>query len=143
MMAGVAWMAPFAAIAVQPAVVAIRRLFRRGSASRPERPRNGQPLVWIVWVLLGTFLLSFGFLLVYYWAAMRFAEEFLPALVLLGSLGFWQGYANLRQESSRRLLYSGVAVLLAVFSIVISVLLGISANAARLWMLNHFAWLAR
>ncbi|HEY5912318.1 MAG TPA: hypothetical protein VJA21_17080, partial [Verrucomicrobiae bacterium] len=143
MIAGVAWMAPFAVFAVQPAVVAIRRLFRRGSASRPERPGNGQPPAWIVWVFLGTFLLSFGFLLVYYWAAMRFTEEFLPALVLLGILGFWQGYAILRQESGRRMLYSGVTIFLAVFSIVISVLLGISANAARLWLLNHFALLAR
>jgi hypothetical protein len=82
-------------------------------------------LSWITISLLGSFALPFISLLAFFWAAMRYAEDFMPALILLSILGFWQGYQSLERRDDGKM-YAAVGVILAGISIVSAVLLALS-----------------
>ncbi len=114
--------APFILLAPIPL---ISLLFPKGRARMNAAQR------WAAATLGGAALASFGFLLVFFWAAMRYAEDFMPALVLLSALGFWQGYSLLSKKKIARRLYALAGVALILISIAVSWLLGLAVNEAR------------
>jgi hypothetical protein len=57
---------------------------------------------------------------------MRYAEDFMPALTLLGIVGFWQGYQVLSRSSNKGKMYIVLGLILAGLSILTGTLLALS-----------------
>jgi hypothetical protein len=115
--------APFVVFAVIPLPEVLR--------SRSV-PGDGPGLLnWVVRTLGGGSLVSFGVLLLFFWAAMRYAFDFMPSLILLSVIGFWWGYSLLSSRPIVRRIYVVLGVCLAGLSILVSSLLAISVNDAR------------
>lgn len=122
---GVLWAAPFTIFAIVPVVQLLQRLFK-GNKSTPGQNSQTFPFHWITISLLGSFLLSFGCLLVFFWAAMRYQEDFMPTLTLLSIIGFWQGYQGLSQNSLKGKMYTILGLVVAGLSILIGTFLALS-----------------
>lgn len=83
---------------------------------------------WIIICLTGCWLAAFGVLQFFFWAAMRYMQDFMPALMMLSLIGFWQGYKLLAPRPAARKLYAVFGIVLAIASIIISTLLAISGH---------------
>jgi drug/metabolite transporter superfamily protein YnfA len=88
-------------------------------------------LNWIMLTLSGACLAIFGFLLSFFWAATRYLEDGMPAMIMLSVIGFWQGYQSLRNKPIGTRFYTAIGVVLIAVSILISTLVAISVNDAR------------
>jgi hypothetical protein len=62
----------------------------------------------------------------FFWAAMRYAEDFMPTLTLLSIVGFWQGYQATPESSNKGKMYTTVGLILAGLSIITGTLLALS-----------------
>lgn len=115
---------PFTLFAIGPMMRLLQARDNK-EAHNPGMASESVSLAWITVSLLGSFLLPFVSLLIFFWAAMRYAEDFMPALTLLSIIGFWQAY----QSSARRnkgKIYATLGALLAGVSIISAVLLALS-----------------
>ncbi len=91
-------------------------------------PNTSAQRSWLVTALTGSALISLAIILSYYFVALRFAEDFMPATLLIAIIWFGQGYdlfAGNRILSKSYLLF---ATLLVVFSVIASVLIAIPIN---------------
>ncbi len=140
--AGVLFLLPFAVFAAG-VIPAIAHLLRPRSPSDQGSPRSPSAVAWASLVLGGTFAASFAVLQVYFWAAMRYVDEFMPALILVSSLGFWQLRQRLAQRARWLRIVDGAAIVLAAASILVSILLGLSVNAGTLMFASRLSSLAR
>jgi len=122
---------PFLVFAILPAARYVKELFGKHRAQKFSENSNTASLRWIITSLLGSFALPFISLLVFFWAAMRYAEDFIPALTLLSIIGFWQGYQATLQNSSKGKMYTAVGLLLAGLSILVGALLALSIYSTR------------
>lgn len=122
---GILWAAPFTIFAVVPAARLLKQLFKKNKANASEDPQTFS-LHWITLSLTGSFLLSFGCLLIFFWAAMRYAEDFMPTLTLLSIIGFWHGHQILSQNSNKGKMYTILGLILAGLSILIGTFLALS-----------------
>ncbi|HSL28718.1 MAG TPA: hypothetical protein VK900_05910 [Anaerolineales bacterium] len=113
---------PFLIFALLPVTLFAKQL--RGST--PTERGTALSFGWIMTSLLGSFLLPFLSLLAFFWAAMRYAEDFMPALLLLSIVGFWQGYEYLSRVPGRGKIYATLGVTLAIVSVLSAVLLALS-----------------
>jgi hypothetical protein len=104
------------------------RVFRPGSAERW--------LAWLCAALAGIFLLAFGLLLGFFWTGMRYLQDFMPALMALAVIGFWQGYAQRLRLGAPTRVYSAAALILAAISLIAPSLLAISGNIIRFQLSN-------
>lgn len=121
---GVLWAAPFTILASVPIIRLLKQLFKKNRAD-PGDDLMAFSLHWITLGLAGSFLLSFGCLLFFFWAALRYAEDFMPMLTLLSILGCWQGYQSLR-DSKKGKVFVSLGTALAGISIVAGILLALS-----------------
>ncbi len=121
---GVLWAAPFIVFAIIPAVQLSKHFFRKNKID-PSEEFQMFSLHWITLSLTGSFLLSFGCLLVFFWAAMRYAEDFMPMLTLLSIIGFWHGY-QLLQDPPKGKVFAILGTALAGISIFVGMLLALS-----------------
>jgi hypothetical protein len=128
---GLVWTLPFAAFAAIPLRGALKRLRNRRLAENEPGAAEGRALAWITLTLWGSFLVAFGVLLNFFWATMRYLEDVVPALAILAVIGFWQGTLGTMRRQGLKRLYASAGVALAVLSIVISTLIGLSVNEAR------------
>jgi hypothetical protein len=123
---GVLYAAPFTVFAVIPIIKLLKRLFNKNQ----ERLLNADPNMavfnWITTSLIGSFLFPFICLLMFFWAAMRYAEDFMPTLTLLSIVGFWQGYQATPESSNKGKMYTTVGLILAGLSIITGTLLALS-----------------
>ncbi len=118
-----------------PFVIFFTALFFKRQSEAP----NAQRLFnWIIATLAGSALAAFSFLLIFFWAAMRYMADFMPSLMLLSVIGFWHGYSLLLQKPLALKLYTALAVTLASVSIVVSLLLALSVNDARFLVIRFF-----
>lgn len=129
---------PFVVFALIPSARLFQNLFRKRHAQFSANESDHRLLNWITVSLSGAFLAAFGVLMVFFWAAMRYIEDFMPSLIVLSAIGFWQGYQALPRNSSGHRAYVVFGTILAVASISISLLLAISVNDAR-FLLFHLA----
>lgn len=136
---GVLWLIPFAIFAFVPLVSLTTSVSRHGGATPPEVPEKQQFLNWLTLSLVGSILANLLFLFLYFWAAMRFSEEFVPLMMLLSAVGFWQGYEALARYTAWRRIYTALAIALAVVSISVSLLVGLASNDGRLVLISLFA----
>ena len=99
--------------------------------SKMEDGDHGSSLGWAIIALSATFLFAFGFLLLYFWGAMRFMFDFFPSLILLSVIGFWQAYQSRTEKPTERKLLVYLGITLAGWSILVCTLLAISINDLR------------
>ena len=95
---------------------------------------------WLVISLFGPFLFGFAPIVMYFFVETRFLADFMPSLVLLSVIGFWQGYNFLSRKPALHKLYAPVGMILMVTSIVVGVLLAFSAHAAQFQEFNPILW---
>jgi len=114
-------------------------LLRTGKYMDQQGRQN--TLYWIVLMLGGSFMAAFLFLMFFFWSAMRYFEDFMPSLLALSVVGFWQGYAALAPESAARKRFAVLGAALAGVSMFISILLAISINDARFEIVRLFSLL--
>ena len=122
---------PFLVFASLPAARYVKELFRKYRAQNFSENPNTVSFHWITISLLGSFALPCISLLGFFWAAMRYVEDFMPSLTLLSIVGFWQGYQAFSQDSNKGKMYTAVGLILAGLSIVIGVLLALSIFSTR------------
>jgi len=125
---GILYVFPFALFAATIARVSRARLSATRSKQNNAVEDKQAYLNWIALSLGGAALITLGLVLVFFWAAVRFQEDFLPPLTTLAILGFWRGYESLEQRPVARRIYAILGVILAVASIVVGTLLAISTN---------------
>jgi hypothetical protein len=103
--------------------------------SMPFGQQNGL-FTWIAFTLIGAVVFASGPILLYMTSSMRYLADVIPLLVLLSTFGFWQGVQSLIKYPGFRRLFVTLAVLLAVFSVAISLLLAVTGYEARFEHLN-------
>lgn len=123
---GFLWAAPFTVFAVLPAIGLLKQVFRKNQENLSSQDPRIASFNWITSSLIGAFLFSFVCLLMFFWVAMRYAEDFIPSLTLLSILGFWQGYQSAYQKPNKGKMYTTVGLILAGLSMVIGTLLALS-----------------
>ena len=131
MLTGILWSAPFVIFALVP-LAGVGRFAVIRQQPTPGTPVEEQRLLsWIQWTLGLSCLVALGLVLSYFWAAMRFLENFTPSLILLSAIGFWQGYQQLVRKRFWQRSYAALGVILSIVSIVISILGTISVLMLR------------
>jgi len=136
--AGLLLSSPFLALALVP-IQTLLAGHRGGNSAReavPER-QPGADLDWIAACLAGSSVLSFAFLLMYFYPTMRQLEDVVPCLALLAVLGFWQGCSRLEAQALARSIYVTCAIALAVITITGSSLLAVTSYDNRFLHLNR------
>ncbi len=119
--------APFSILAIF-SIIKAGSLFSRTFNKKSIKSTGTEDglLLWILVSLIGITLLSFSILLLYFNVTMRFFAEFMPGLVILSAVGFWQGSIWLQKNAFVQKLYIIFSLLLVVSSILISLLLAIT-----------------
>jgi hypothetical protein len=135
---GLLYAAPYLLLAIIPGA----RLFAAPSQKdlkkgAPETSSDGQLLAWLCIGLFGAVVISFSALLLFFYSTMRYLEEVVPALVILASIGLWQGYAFVLRKRRSRAMYSVVVAVLAAYSMIVGTLLAVTGPAGRFTELNH------
>lgn len=128
---GLAWQAPFLLFALIPAAQIVLMVSRRQARGLIRIQEDANVPAWVSLTLLGSSLIAFCFLLLYFWSAMRFFVDFLPGLMLVSIIGFWQGYRALQGRANWQRIYETVGLALAGASVAVSLLAAISTNDAR------------
>ena len=95
---------------------------------------------WLTISLAGSFAFGFAPLVMFFWLAPRYAADFIPSLILLSIVGFWQGYRFAMDKPSLRKLYVAVGMILMAISVIISILLVLSEHAAQFQQFNPALW---
>ena len=90
--------------------------------------------------LLGSFLFGFAPFVSFFWVASHYQTDFVPSLVVLSVIGFWQGYSFLAHKPIIRKLYVAAGNILMVASIIISILLVLSAHADKFQKFTPILW---
>jgi hypothetical protein len=125
---GLLFIAPFTVFVIVPIITLLMKAKRNTSSKWLERDNVNDLLDWIVTSLLGAYAFAFCFLLIFFWAAMRYLGDFMPALTIASLLGFWQGHKLLAQRPIHQRIYSSLGVILAITSLVMNILLSISVQ---------------
>ena len=90
--------------------------------------------------LAGSFLFGFAPLVMFFWVDARYTADFMPSLILLSIVGFWQGYRFMTDKPSLRKLYVAAGMVLMVISVIMSILLALAENAAQFQQFNPALW---
>ncbi len=135
--AGLMFVAPFVLFSIVPVIKTISWASMK-YAGKPSAEESSQDrlLLWLSACLIGSSILSFATLLVYFYVAMRLLADFVPSLVLLSALGVLEGYHYLHEGSRGPHLYASSAIILASLSIAASTVLTIASNYNRFQHLN-------
>ena len=96
---------------------------------------------WLITALLGSFLFGLAPLVLFFWVAAHYQVDFIPSLIILSIIGFWQGYIfTTRKPDIIRKFYAAAGIILIVTSIIISILLVLSAHADKFQKWNPILW---
>jgi hypothetical protein len=123
---GILWTAPFSLFAGISASILLKQFFKKNQMNYLGEDSKTISLHWITTGLLGSFLLSFLSLLAFFWTAMRYGEDFMPTLTLLGLIGFWHGYQSLSENPKKNKMLPILGITLAGISIIVGTLLALS-----------------
>lgn len=128
---GLFYLVPFVVFSVIPLVSLMFPGLKKRSLFTRESREDDYFYNWMVVNLGVTSLSAFVFLLTFFWAAMRYIEDFFPSLIILSVIGFWQGYQMLADKPALQKKYVSIGLALAIVSIVMSNLIAISINNLR------------
>jgi hypothetical protein len=95
---------------------------------------------WLIASLLGSFVFGFVPFVSFFWVASHYQTDYVPSIVMLSIIGFWQGYGFLTHKPPIRKLYVGAGIILMITSIIISILLVLSAHTAQFQKFNPVLW---
>ncbi len=123
---GLLFSAPFAVLAIIPITKLLKRWFKKDQLNDAREAGPAISYNWIVISFFGSFMLTFISLLTFFWSAMRYMEDFMPALMLLSVIGFFYGYRIFFQLPNKRKIYSLIGITLAGISTASGILLAIS-----------------
>ena len=103
--------------------------FKRHPSSEQgiQSPKIDSQFIWVTRTLAGCILIALVFLLVFFWAAMRYVMDFMPMLMLLSIIGYCQGYTSAKARGWERYMIAA-GILIVGLSISVSLLLGISSS---------------
>lgn len=135
---GILFSTPFILFAAIPILFLLLR--KRGIKDEIESYGEGYPFKWLVISLLGSFLFGFAPIAAYFYVVARFLADFTPSLILLSIIGFWQGYSGTAQRPTIHKIYITVGIILIAASIVIGILLALSAHAEEFQTFNPALW---
>jgi hypothetical protein len=121
---GLLFIAPFTIFAIIPVLQFFNKSWQRSAGEGSVL----QPFNFVHAALFGSFFSAIGFLLVFFWAALRYMGDFMPEHILLSSIGFWSGHQLLDTKPARQKLYSALGIVFAVIGITISILISLSAD---------------
>jgi hypothetical protein len=125
---GLLFSAPFVLFAGIPVLSLLSR--KRDSNNQVDQGNDTFFFKWLTVSLLGAFLFGFAPVITFFFVETRYIADFMPALVLLSIIGFWQGYNFLSHKSALHKLYVTVGMILITTSIVVSILLALSVHTA-------------
>jgi len=125
---GLLFIAPLLIFALVPIVILIVKTIQNTPSKWIEKDDSYDLMGWISISLLGAFSSAFGLLLIFFWAAMRYLGDFMPALTILSVFGLWQGYQLLGQSTVKQRIYLIIAIALAITGVVINTLLSLSVQ---------------
>jgi len=134
---GLLFMFPFAVFSVVPLVAFITGGIRLKSVQNIFDGNDNDLSIWLLLNLGASFLAAFGLLLFFFWVGIRYIGDFVPSLVVLSILGFWQGYKLLEHKKTGKNLYLIIGLILTGISIMVSVLLAISTNSELVDIVIH------
>jgi len=135
---GLLYSVPFTVYALIPVISLLNR--SRGQLKSYNGQNDPQFLNWIIACLSGAFLFGFLSFLSFFWAALRYFEDFLPSLIILSIVGFWQGYRNYFTRPMHRMAYLALGTGLIAASIIASTLIGMSYGSPRFEEFNRHFW---
>jgi hypothetical protein len=121
---GMLFFAPFLLFALTP-------FFKKNSVREDEQPRS-QLKTLTLYLLGGSFLVSFLCLLLYYYGQMRFMVDVISQITLLAIIGYWMTI----QKTSSSKSYFRLANLLILFTLTVSLLLAVTSESNRMQKLN-------
>jgi hypothetical protein len=135
---GILFSTPFVLFAVIP----IRSLLpkKKEITDRAGFDHDAYLFNWLMISLSGSFLFGFAPIILYFFVETRFVVDFIPTLILLSIIGFWQGYNLLTHKLIISKLYAALGIILMIASILISILLAFSANADNFQRFNPVLW---
>jgi hypothetical protein len=123
------------------ALVPLSALIARGCTALTRRAPAGPPedgsLSWSKATLLGSALASFAVLVLYFYPTMRQLEDVVPTLGILAVIGWWEGWRWYKDHRPWNFVFAGLAIGLALFSIVSSCLLAVTSTENRFLHLNR------
>ena len=125
-MTGLLFLFPFAMFAMIPLTKFVLDLFNRNPEANSIKNSGDRLLTWISINLVFSCLAAFSLVMFFFWAGMRYLSDFLPFLIILSIIGFWQGYSFSVQRPLTKTLYILSGIFLAGFSIIMGTLLAIS-----------------
>lgn len=126
--AGLMYVFPFSVFAAVPFFACLANLFKRKPSEILPEDTHDRPLTWLALLLSSSFMTAFSLLLIFFWAATRYLSDFIPALIVLSVIGFWQGYQLSAHKAWTKHLYVLTGIFLAGISILLSTLLAISLD---------------
>jgi hypothetical protein len=135
---GLLYSVPFTLYALTPVVCLFHK--SKQSPQNSTQDQHSYFFNWLVISLLGCFLFGFASFLAFFWAAIRYFGDFLPSLVILSIIGFWQGYRYYAAHPTSRMVYLAVGIGFMTVSIVASILLAISFSLPRFEEFNPHLW---
>ena len=125
---GLLFSAPFVLFAGIPLVSLLSR--KRDSNGQVDQENDAFLFKCLMISLFGAFLFGFAPVITFFFVETRYIADFMPSLVLLSVIGFWQGYNFLSHKPALHKLYVAVGMILMVISTVVSVLLALSVHTA-------------
>ncbi len=101
---------------------------------------------WTTSALIGSALLSFFTLQIFFFTTMRYLLDLIPTLTILAIIGFWQGLDLLKSRPIARFSFAAFGVLLCAYGFVVSFALSLSAHFEALRgvnpeLLKQLTWL--
>jgi hypothetical protein len=99
----------------------IREFFQNGMSAES----------WLALGLTGSSLIVMAVVLLYYYPAIRFSDEFLPSLMLLAVMSLWSGVDIFAGNVILRRTYLALVTAVVLYSITVSILLAIPFDRTR------------
>lgn len=135
--AGLFYIAPFILFSLV-SVTVILKILRKGSTLFDEA--DNAPINWTIICLLGSFLSSLFCFLFFFWAGVRYQADFMPPLVMLSVIGFWQACQYTSKQPLLRYLFILIGLGLIFITIINSNLIALSISSARYREFNPALW---
>ncbi len=135
---GILLSTPIVVFAVIPMLSLLLRKKSMENHANQDNPTD--LLKWLIISLAGTFFFGFAPLVMFFWVDARYTLDFMPSLILLCEVGFWQGYQFMTDKPSIRKLYVAAGIILMVISVLLSILLALSENSLQFQQFNPVLW---
>jgi len=99
------------------------------------KPSGEKMPKWMIFLLIGAFLIQFFFSLCFVMTTMRYLADFTPLLMICVSILIWSIYTRIPRPALQKLLLAGVVILCAA-SLLISFFVNMQSGANRFLNLN-------